>query len=452
MADPTLRILATLDDPERYVRESGVPVFVPHVRRGEDGEVEVEVTPDDLQAIAQEMQRKLEEYGTLVRVTRGHVVLPKPDEPPPPEDEQPPIWGWAKNPRVGAWGPEQKTGLLVDIYFQRDKHEEAMGYPFRSAEYYPETNEITGIALLRRDPELDMGLLTYARRDTPERGQPEVEDMPNDDFLDDVMEEGDEQEQYADDLEGETHQEPDGDEFSPEEAEQYARMCRYMHKYASDQLDGMGEDDEDRAHIEQMARAYGRLAYGAGEPAGGNAFVPGTEDLDEPPMDPIGDEEEMEPEMEQMGRGGKPRSRQYGRQPVKPVQARQAAPIQHYEKQMKKLQSEVQELKRDRALLHYEKQLLRLEQQGVDIDIKQELADALDMTEAQRKAQLRRIAKHYARSPVGGGLVSVDIDDEVENTRQRPMNARQKAAAVEYAQRAGVSYEQAMEWARKNVG
>lgn len=451
MADPTLRILATLDDPERYVRESGVPVFVPHVRRGEDGEVEAEVTPEDLQQIAGEMQRKLEEYGTLVRVTRGHVVLPKPDAPPPPEDEQPPIWGWAKNPRVGEWGPERKPGLLVDIYFQRGKHDEAMGYPFRSAEYYPETNEITGIALLRRDPELDMGLLTYARRDTPEQGKPEVT-MPNpeDDFLDD---ETDGQEQYAEEPdgdEGDFADGPEGDEYSPEEAEQYARMHRYNAKRAEDLLAEMGDDDEDRPHMEQLARCYGRMAYGAGEPAGGNAFVPGDDLDDEPPMDPLGDEEVPEEEpMEQMGRGGKLKSKQYGRKPASkpaPQPARQSATQRQYAR----LEHDIQELKKGRAMLQYERSLDTLDRAGVIFDMAQEIADAQDMTPEQRQRQLKKMAKHYARSPVGGGLISTDFDD-VENNRQRPLTAAQKAAAVRYQTRNGVTYEQAMIWARQNA-
>lgn len=447
MTDPTLRILATLDDPDRYTREQGVPVFVPHVRRDEEGEVEVEVSPEDLDEIAGEMQRKLEEFGTLVRVTRGHVVLPKPDAPPPPEDEQPPIWGWAKNARVGTWGPQNKPGLLVDIYFQRDRHEEAMGYPFRSAEYYPETNEITGIALLRRDPELDMGLLTYARRGTPEQGKPEVT-MPNpeDDFLDDV---DDGQEQYADEPdgdEGDFNDGPEGDEYSPEEAEQYARMHRYNAQRAEELLAEMGDDDEDRPQMEQMARCYGRMAYGAGEPAGGNAFVPG-DGLDEPPMDPLGDEEmDEEPEMEQMGRGGKPKSRQYGRQRPTRQSARQDVTQQQYAK----LEQQVQELKKDRAMLQYERHLDSLDRAGVIFDMDQEIADARDMTAEQRKRQLQKMARHYARSPVGGGLVATDFD-EVENNRQRPLTAAQKAAAVRYAQRNGVTYEQAMVWARQNA-
>lgn len=462
MSDPTLRILASLDNPDRYVREVGVPVFVPHVRRDEDGEVEASVSPEDLASIAEGMQQKLEEYGALVRVTRGHVKLAKPGEPPPDESEQPPIMGWAKNARVGKWGPGgDKLGLLVDIYFDKKAHAEAMGYPFRSAEYYPETGEITGIALLRRDPELDLGVLTYARQGTPERGTPEGADMPTEDDLDELLN-GDDQEQYADDdldFEGDMANalrgEPDGDEFSPEESEQYARMCRYMHQHASEMLDGMGEDDEDRPHVEQMARAYGRMAY-AGEPGGGNSFVPGTEDLDldEPPMDPIGAEDDMEQyalkgdnkkgqmkAIQAKDPGGKPKKAE-----KRPGQGkyygRQEQPA-HYARQMQQLEAQVQELRRDRELLKYERQLLRLEQAGVEFDMQQELADAATLTTEQRARHLKKMARHYARSVTSGGLIPTDLDD-VESPRQRPMTAAQRKAATAYVEKTGCTWDQAM--------
>lgn len=439
MADPTLRILDLIDDPERYVREESVPVFVPHVRRDEEGEVEASVTQDDLTEIAANANAKATRYGVLVRVTRGHVNLHKPDEPPPPEDSQPPILGWAKDFRVGRWGPdEENVGLLADLYFDRRRYAEAMSYPFRSAEYYPQTGEITGVALLRRDPELDLGLLTYARRGQPERGQREASMPRPDDDLDELLGAGgheDDAEQYADDHDeedddaeqyGDDHDEgePDGDDYSPEEAEQYARMCRYMHQHASDVLGAMDDDDEDRPGVEQLARAYGRLAY-AGEPAGGSTYVPGADD-EEPPLPPIGDEDEDARGESHYARQG--RQQQYARQ-----------------------ERQVQQLRQEVALLHYEKQLLRLEQAGVTFDMEEELQSARDMSDKQRQGQLRRMARHYARSPVGGGMVPVLAGDAEADRASRPMTARQKQAALAYQQRQGCSWDQAMAWAKQNA-
>ena len=101
-------------------------------------------------------------------------------------------------------------------------------------------------------------------------------------------------------------------------------------------------------------------------------------------------------------------------------------------------------------MLQYERSLDTLDRAGVIFDMAQEIADAQDMTPEQRQRQLKKMAKHYARSPVGGGLISTDFDD-LENNRQRPLTAAQKAAAVRYQTRNGVTYEQAMIWARQNA-
>src|SRR5207302_1457650 len=49
----------------------------------------------------------------------------------------------------------------------RDKLAVAKNRPFRSAEYYPSTKTIRGIALLVRDPYLDMGIVTYVGETVP---------------------------------------------------------------------------------------------------------------------------------------------------------------------------------------------------------------------------------------------------------------------------------------------
>jgi hypothetical protein len=120
------------------------------------------------------------------------------------------------------------------------------------------------------------------------------------------------------------------------------------------------------------------------------------------------------------------------------------------QRQYARLEHDIQELKKGRAMLQYERHLDQLDRQGVIFDMGEELKDAAEMTPEQRLRHLKKMAKHYARSPVGGGLISTDFDD-VENNRQRPLTREQKAAAVRYSQRNGVTYEQAMIWARQNA-
>ena len=450
MSDPTLHLLQSLDDPERYVCVRGVPVFVPHVRFGdpeEEGgepEIEAQVDEEELALIAETLNRKVAEFGTPARISTGHVRLPKPDQPAPAEKDQPEILGWAKSARVGTWGPENKPGLLVDWYIRRERYEESLTYPYRSAEYYPPTHEITGIALLRRDPELDMGVLTYARREQPDTVMPE-------EFDDEDLDESPDNSDLEDDGSGE-------DEYSPEEHEQYARAMRYFHQHAQSRLDSMDPSDEDYPHMEQMARCYGRLAY-EGEPSGGNTFIPGTddEDLDEPPLEPVGGEIEEEDEPEQHARGVVPsgkRTQQYNRQrqPERKPR-RRGAPAQYG--RVYELEQQVAALKeqnqRRGEMVQYERELVRLQtQEGVELDIDQELADAEEMTSAARAKHLARIQKQYARSITGGSFLPTSGPSETRGA-QGKMTARQRQAALDYAQRNNVGWPQAMAWAMQNA-
>lgn len=452
MSDPTLHLLQALDDPERYVCTRGVPVFVPHVRYGDDEnddgtpKIEAQVDEHELNLIAEVLNRKVAEFGTPARISTGHVRLPKPDQPAPPESSQPEILGWAKNARYGTWGPENKPGLLVDWYIRKDRWEESLTYPYRSAEYYPPTHEITGIALLRRDPELDMGVLTYARRGTPETAMPEEFDDDYEDDLDNSDLEGDD---------GPGDDEPDGDEYSPEEHEQYARAMRWMHQHAQSRLDGMDPEDEDYPHMEQMARCYGRLAYEGGAPAGGNTYVPGTgdEDLDEPPLPPVGGELEDEPE--QHARGGK-RTQQYNRQrqPERQPRRKPRGEQSQYGRKVYELEQQVAALqerdKRRGEMIQYERELVRLQtQEGVELDLEQELADAEEMTPKGRQRHLERIQKQYARSITGGSFLPTSGPSETQGVK-KGMTARQRAAAIKYAETNKVSWPQAMAWAMQN--
>ncbi len=96
--------------------------------------------------------------GVPTRIVDGHIHT----DPNIPEAKQPALLGFALNPRVGAFGPTQTPCVMVDTHIRRDKLAIARDRPFRSAEYYPSTKTIRGLALLVRDPYLDMGIVTYA--------------------------------------------------------------------------------------------------------------------------------------------------------------------------------------------------------------------------------------------------------------------------------------------------
>lgn len=158
--DPTMDFLASLEDETLYERKENVPAFVAHKRKfkGKDGRTqEIEVTEADLRQIAANALKREKETGTLAVIKIGHV---RPEE---DEESQPDILGYIRDWRVGTFGPENKTALLYTEYVKRERLQERKKYPFRSPEYYPGKKQITGVAILKRDPELDLGMVAYER-------------------------------------------------------------------------------------------------------------------------------------------------------------------------------------------------------------------------------------------------------------------------------------------------
>lgn len=169
VADPTMTFLQGLEDPAKYVRIQNVPIFVPHERqaKGKDGEdINITITMDDLGPIAEQINEREMSYGVPPVLTIGHRQQSNPNF---PEQMQPPIVGCVRDAHVGAWGPQQKPAVLATMYYKKEDWEEAKKYPFRSVDFYPGSNKVTGVALLKRDPFLPMGIVSYAGTPNGER-------------------------------------------------------------------------------------------------------------------------------------------------------------------------------------------------------------------------------------------------------------------------------------------
>ena len=63
------------------------------------------------------------------------------------------------------------SSMLSNLYYSKEHWEEAKKYPFRSVEYWPGSRDIRAVALLLRDPELDLGALTLPDRRVPGAGE-----------------------------------------------------------------------------------------------------------------------------------------------------------------------------------------------------------------------------------------------------------------------------------------
>lgn len=175
--DPTRRLLDRLDQPEHWDHiDHGVPFFAEHEEQVDvldaDGKptgekITVKVDPERLHRILDNLIAIERETGSIPVITEGHRLTGKGI----PEQLQPDILGVMAHSRMGTWGKEEKLAIVGDPHYFKGKFERAKEYPFRSAEVYlpeldpgtPYPDHLTGVALLKRDPRINMGLVTYGR-------------------------------------------------------------------------------------------------------------------------------------------------------------------------------------------------------------------------------------------------------------------------------------------------
>jgi hypothetical protein len=179
-ADPTLNIVKLLADKKRWHIVPGVPIFCPHtVRDKELGTVTVDGAR--LRRIVEVVKRRWERKRICPRITIGHIRKNV------PETQQPPLVGWSHPDfwRIGAL--DGQPCIFHDEYYRRSAVPDVFlpdgdeRYPFRSVEFFPPRDEITGIALLISDPELDLSINANRRGKVLCYGRLDMADDRNDD-------------------------------------------------------------------------------------------------------------------------------------------------------------------------------------------------------------------------------------------------------------------------------
>ncbi len=183
MIDATLLAKQRVLDPTKFTLVQAVPVFREHEIVQKDkktGEVtkRIEVNREKLREIAEENNRRIAESGDMTPVCIGHTRRDK-DGIPLPATEQPPVIAYARNYRVGEFGPQKVSCILADFYVEKGKEGELNKYPRRSPEFFANDNFFDPIALLgAQTPQLDLGLVFYSR---PADGRiyARTDDMPD---------------------------------------------------------------------------------------------------------------------------------------------------------------------------------------------------------------------------------------------------------------------------------
>ena len=111
-----------------------------------------------LQHICDKNNQRFRKTGDPAARTLGHT------RPGRPESEQPPIFGYAINFRLGRFGPEQTLGILGDDYVLPKMWDQYLEHPRRSVEFFADDDIFDPIASLKRTPERDLGIIQQYMR------------------------------------------------------------------------------------------------------------------------------------------------------------------------------------------------------------------------------------------------------------------------------------------------
>jgi hypothetical protein len=145
------------DDPSKWVVRQNVPIFDEHDEFDADGKLVRRFDKKKLEQIAQNCNRREKDTGDVIPIAIGHTRSKD------REELQPRFVGYARELKVGQFGPGKKLGILANFYFKPAHYHEAMTYPRRSIELWPGAPDqqiIDPVSLLRRTPQRDLGLLT----------------------------------------------------------------------------------------------------------------------------------------------------------------------------------------------------------------------------------------------------------------------------------------------------
>lgn len=388
MTDRATKSLEHIEQSGEYVLVPDFVVFDEHDEFDDDGKLVRRFDRARLQTIADRCNARAEKSGDLAVIAPGHSI----EDPSASEEDQPPPWGFARNYRLGYYGPSrEKLGILCDAYIRRqirtkdgrlvDGPEYVATFPRRSPELWPNhravpehaRNTFDWIALLRRAPQRDLGLSTYSRdragrviggvtRSFKFRYQMEIP-MPNP-----VADPN-----AAIDTDLPLDDEGGAPEAPPEGHEEFAKHLDYAMA--------------NHPHLKQLGGICQKYAMD-----GGGGTPPGATNVAMPPAGPLPGEDDEDPAlMQNSRRGGDVRKSKYQRQ------------LDDQERRIKAAEAELAVGRRELRLKRYQMELESLATE-YDLDVQEELADCVEMNDAAFQKHVSRIRSRYARTPVGHDL------------------------------------------------
>lgn len=157
MTDATMTSLQSILQSDDYEVIENVPVFDEHDEYDREGNLIRRFGRLELQEIADKGNQREIETGDLCPFGPGHTIDNA------PETSQPIPYGYVRNYRVERFGPSGKLAVICNFYIKKAYKAMAATFPRRSVELWIKDKMIDWIALLRRTPQRDLGLLTYEK-------------------------------------------------------------------------------------------------------------------------------------------------------------------------------------------------------------------------------------------------------------------------------------------------
>lgn len=420
--NPTAAFVAKFNDPSQWQIVKGVPIFDAHDEVYEEPEVDPKTGRRVIDpATGKPRMRKVVEKfdrASLEKHAQNCNALVASGNPPglvdghtlddAPESKQPETLGFARDFRVEYSPILQRDVIVQDEYYFPDKYEIAKSRPYRSVERFKSAAVFKPVALLRREPRRNLGVVAYKRGD----------DVAVRYSLDSYRN----SERYA---------MPDAVMDSPP-------MEAAPAAPAPDAQMSMEPSDKDKQIFAALCKHYGlQITDPAAAPA---APAPAA-----PPAAPAAPEKNAA--MPSASNVAVPAMAEPAEKPKEEKEKMQAhGDVERYARELSDARSRIATLEKDARLTRYGAALgdLRREYQ---FDEAEELAEVQDFTEDQFKARCEKIKKCYAKLPRDGKGGPIRLADmpRPEDAQSGPRFTKdQMEKALRYkAEHPGMSWETA---------
>jgi hypothetical protein len=393
--------------PGDYVTRDDVFVLDQHTLRSESGEKILDVTPQMLEKIAANQNRRTNDTGDATPLVIGHTR--DGDD----EQSQPEVVGYATGWKVKKFFKTGKLGLAATFHIFKRSVDKVRKYPRRSVELWVNTLTIDPISLLgATTPQRDLGLLKLSKDGS---GSKIVASMDDSGEL--TVDEN-------------TQQIVD----AVLEAIKSTDVWQFMENQMKEQ----------GAEAESAGGAGDESPLGGGAPPGGEFDPSGEAGM----LDALGGADAggvpgMDDEAMQMSAAGAPAG---GNTFAPGMGGEEEGPKKFSKISFQRMARENQEMKStlNGLVLRYrraerEKALMALEHEGYMLDKAEEIALCETLDDQQFNAHLQRVRLRYQKAPVGQ-LPYLEHSAQVNRGRS-PNDVR---SVVDTAIQMGISYEEAL--------